>query len=1250
MPHPLEEKIGQVRRRAWRLLAAYAVSWTLTTLLAAVIVLGLADYLIRFQDPGVRLIASLAVLGALAWACYRFLYRGLANLPLGDVQLAQRIERRFPSLTDQLASTIQFLRQPELDPQAGSAALRRAVIVQTESQVAQLDVNQVFESRPTRNALAVLGIVLLIAAVLVALSPTSALLAVTRLARPLGDDAWPRYYRVEFRNAPTRLAAGQNFEVELIRDEQHRVPEDVRIHFRYRTDESTYQEDVEPMRWVGGVLVARKENVLRPFEYRAEGGDDNSMPWIALEVLEPPQVAELRVVMHPPAYTGLSIEDAQRSIHALRGTRLELAGSSTKRIASASWRHEDGSQVPLMVAADGYSFSLAADTEQPVVVDKTGQYWIELSDEQGLHSGDAERWDIRAVPDLEPTVTIEQPATNSFVTPQGELAVSIAVKDDLAIHEVDLHFQRSDRSDAGEFALPLYQGEPTAPQWTESGLLLGGKLGESRVITHRWTLADLKLEPGSQVTFWATASDYLPQTGKSTPRKINIITPAELEERLAQRQTLVIGELQRVLKLQQDARSQTRSLEIQVDQLQRIAKNDVDHAQSAELNQRQVTRTLTSDTEGIPAQIAEFLSELQANHVDSPGVERNMAAILDEIRRLEAEHLKAIESDLTSFIKAAQSKLAETTSKDDGAAPDEATRKSLAGAGEHQDQVISSLESMLDELGRWDNYRRFSRDVAELERQQAEIAARTKELAPKTLGRPFKELDEQQQADLRKLASEQAELSRRLEKTQQQMGDMSRQLEEKDPIAAATISDGLHHARERAISNQMRDSSRQLEQNQLGQAEHQQQKISHDLAELQSILANRKEQELARLTKQLREAEDEIDALRKKQAGLRKKLKEAEQIVDPHERMRELQRLAREQKRLAEDAERLARKLARLQAAKAGRSTAGASSKMSSAGEKGEQGDAAEAAQQATAAERDLEEAQQQLAERRKQAEQDLANEQLARMEDSLKSLHDRQRKLIQETQRLEQARASAQRLSRAELATLSDLARQQLALGGETELLAEKLSATEVLHLALSGAARQMDRAAELLELRETGMQTQNIQESARTRLERLLAALENKKKPGDQKRSSGGGGSGGENGQCGVDGNLVLTQLKLLKVLQEDLNDRYRELMLGGEQEPRRLRRDLAEIAEEQGRLAELILKLAAPPAERPEDTPEQLPDVREPDGDAAMDDVVPNELDLPDLNKALHEEPGEASGEGTRSEPPPDSRLDPTEEPGK
>ncbi len=100
------------------------------------------------------------------------------------------------------------------------------------------------------------------------------------------------------------------------------------------------------------------------------------------------------------------------------------------------------------------------------------------------------------------------------------------------------------------------------------------------------------------------------------------------------------------------------------------------------------------------------------------------------------------------------------------------------------------------------------------------------------------------------------------------------------------------------------------------------------------------------------------------------------------------------------------------------------------------------------------------------------------------------------------------------------------------------------------------------------------------------------------------------------------MLAQLKLLKILQEDLNSRFRSTT-SADDPASNADNELAEIATEQGRLAELALKLAQPPEANPEDDPESLPDVRqdrlEPVGEPGLD------LPLEELLPKVEKEPG-------------------------
>jgi hypothetical protein len=150
------------------------------------------------------------------------------------------------------------------------------------------------------------------------------------------------------------------------------------------------------------------------------------------------------------------------------------------------------------------------------------------------------------------------------------------------------------------------------------------------------------------------------------------------------------------------------------------------------------------------------------------------------------------------------------------------------------------------------------------------------------------------------------------------------------------------------------------------------------------------------------------------------------------------------------------------------------------------------------------------------------------------------------------------------------------------------------VLNLALSDAAGQMARAAALLDGRQTGKPTQQAEQKALGRLAQLREALRpetSEEEPDDS--GEGSGQPGGTPGQPGS-GVQALVELKLLKLMQEEINGRTQALeetfgpaeALTGDQ-----RRQYVQLSREQGRLADLLLNLIQP-QEDPEGDPDLLP----------------------------------------------------------
>jgi hypothetical protein len=135
------------------------------------------------------------------------------------------------------------------------------------------------------------------------------------------------------------------------------------------------------------------------------------------------------------------------------------------------------------------------------------------------------------------------------------------------------------------------------------------------------------------------------------------------------------------------------------------------------------------------------------------------------------------------------------------------------------------------------------------------------------------------------------------------------------------------------------------------------------------------------------------------------------------------------------------------------------------------------------------------------------------------------------------------------------------------------------VFSLTLKRATTSMENAAKrLAELKTDGL-TEQAAKAASARFKQLLESLKSDAAGGGQ---GGGGGGGGGGGAGGGDGIPATAQLKMLKSLQQEINDRTEAL----DEMQRRNKKltpdqdaELRRIGEEQGVLADLVRDMTRP-----------------------------------------------------------------------
>jgi hypothetical protein len=415
--------------------------------------------------------------------------------------------------------------------------------------------------------------------------------------------------------------------------------------------------------------------------------------------------------------------------------------------------------------------------------------------------------------------------------------------------------------------------------------------------------------------------------------------------------------------------------------------------------------------------------------------------------------------------------------------------------------------------------------------------------------------------------------------------------------ALAEVAEPLQEAaqigRQSNAKEEMKKAKESISKNQPQQASDAQQKSIQSLEDVVKALEERREKELDRLQKKLKEAEEKIKELAQEQDRLRKKTKEAQQLANAAERERQLQELARRQEELRQKTQDLLKELTRLRAERARQALSGASGNMEQAGRQMNRGEDSDDPQE-EALDR-LNDARQALAREQQEVEEELARERLAKVADVLKRIKERQEAAIAEGERIQQKALQEKEWGRSSLSSLSDLARTQEELGRETRSVAEKKSAgAKVFARLLSKAADAMTQAGRGFEERlKTAQENPNqltadgrtpkLQRDALRRLDQLLDAIKTEKGAGRAQAQTGGGGGQGGGGSRGNGDDIPdIAQLKVLRSLQQEINERTESF---GKQHPNRAnlnddeKRELDSLSKEQKEVGELLDEITKP-----------------------------------------------------------------------
>ncbi|HEY3319361.1 MAG TPA: hypothetical protein VGP72_02655 [Planctomycetota bacterium] len=750
----------------------------------------------RPVNTAFRIVMSLAIIGGLATLLYRRLVSPLL-VPLSLDDMALAVEREFPHLNDSLISTVQLTRMLA-DDRTISAPMVEEVARQAYQQTAALEFSRVVKFNRIRPVLfGALGSLLLIGS-LGGISVTREYLGVglLRLLNPLSRQTYPVRTQIEVtidghrgiekivpRNEGTSIIAivtgelpGQAF-IEFDHGKGYSNPEPV--NGKTRTNEQTgqklkeFQYDYNP--------------VISSFSFRIKANDNEAGPF-SVRAVDRPDIANMTVTYKFPSYITdkPSEPKRERSLRAVVGTEATLNCTFNKPM-----RSDDGVMIklgnddpkPMILTIDGMTAAY------PFTMDESKDYEIFLRDRDGLDNKNNKiRHKVWVLPDALPRLTWKTPAADLEVTPMATVALALGLEDDWGLRKGVIKFKRykgvapaPQQNVAGARNQAPVAIDPSSPVVTGSFDLpepqpgAFNKSAQKLDITKDWSLAELGLESGDVVEYWAEAYDWCPTARKGTEPQVyhfRVLSSEEIRRKLDIERLRLIEDLKVIIRDEENDRKQVDAIKDHISVGNPFAPADRTKVSEAGALQEEVRRKTHALQNAFDTLIQRYIY----NGLDTPDDKDRLTAIRDV---LETEHTKKM-PDASREISA--SALARA---------DDDRVLNLKNAIKKQDEIISDLKALLEQMQKWAETEDLLRMTRELLLKQRNVTRLTAEFKDRLGAKKPSEATKEEQGQVTGLSHEQRDCATDMRALFERMTQAYAKMMELDKFVAKNIDDAI---------------------------------------------------------------------------------------------------------------------------------------------------------------------------------------------------------------------------------------------------------------------------------------------------------------------------------------------------------------------------------------------------------------------------------------------------------------------------
>lgn len=848
--------LRRLRSRARWTLIWTAGSLILALAIAAAVLLGLADYVLRMPSA-LRTVLWLAAVGAGATLVWRWVvpvWRFRPTLTDLALHVERSPEGARAGLGSLLASAVDFSDEAHPDVSAATRALAQTVQAQAEAKFGQVHTAPLVNPRRLIQGACALLVGVMLTACLYAVWPTLTVIGAQRVLLPWSSASWPT--RTEIVDATQKhvhpLGSAISLRAVLTKSDQAVGQSTVAARYRLILDSReepvrrallTAQKRVvdviaeDPSRSGSGELY---ERLIEPFgvaagaqgfdpaidaefEYWFETSDNQTRP-ARIRLVASPSVVSARAIVTPPAYVGSvasgaviaagtvdmgSGSDARALLGPiLAGSRVRMTIDLNKPIpapgddaasrASQAQRLFADASLADAITAWGDAGAISLD----FIATHSLRLPVSLTDSYGLTSPEDVVFMLDVIRDRPATASIIDPPEDESVLPTAVLGLIAEGRDDAGLAWISMESVHA-RPPGGSLGAPaeaLAEGVEIVRRVIDVGT------GQPLLVADVRTVLDLGpygATPGDEVWLTALAQDtYIVdgvthEPGRSAVRRLRIVSPDQFQAQIR-------SEL-----------SSVRETAKRLDEEQAAIRASAAREGATEAN-RARQAGVTDRLAGLEQVMQRLAERAQRNRLGDEALEDQLAEGQRLVQRGAEQSRQASGAMNTGRMP------------DPTLEPGEQRQVEAA-----QDQVRRNLTDLIELLDAGEDGWLARRQLEELIERQRDLMSRTADATERTLGRDSGDLSPQERAALDMIAEQQRDLAQRAAQALEDLQQRAEALQQRDPTQAGAMASAADRGRQQQVPSRLEDAAQQIEQNQGESAQQSQQQA---LASLEQML------------------------------------------------------------------------------------------------------------------------------------------------------------------------------------------------------------------------------------------------------------------------------------------------------------------------------------------------------------------------------------------------------------------------------